>query len=260
MQKCWSNRSEKFSIPKKSFKNTIAFGILILTFIFLTNCGFFMKYKQPEPGFQAMTIDSMNYYLYVPDSYFESGENIPFMLFLHGAGERGKDLTKVKTWGPPKIAEENEDFPFLMVAPQCPAEVWWTDDDQIETLQKLVARSLKYYKIDKKRVYLTGLSMGGYGTWKLASQTPETFTAIAPICGGGKPEWGCKLKNIPIWAFHGKKDQVVSVEESKTMVKAVQNCGGEEVRLTIYPETGHDSWKQAYNDENLFDWLLKHRK
>lgn len=245
---------------RKIIKNIIIFGILISSFFFLTNCGFLMKYKQPEVGFQAMTIDSMNYYLYVPESYFESGENTPFMLFLHGAGERGNDLTKVKTWGPPKIAEESDEFPFLMVAPQCPAEAWWTDDKQIETLQKLVEYTLKNYKIDNKRVYLTGLSMGGYGTWKLAAQRPKTFTAIAPVCGGGKPEWGCKLKDIPIWAFHGKQDQVVSVEESKTMVKAVKECGGTNVKLTIYPETGHDSWKQAYNDENIFDWLLKHQK
>ena len=181
----------------------------------------------------------------------------PLMVFLHGAGERGSDLKKVKVHGPPKIVENKKDFPFILVSPQCPEDVWWPE--KVEVLIALVDDITGRYKVDKKRIYLTGLSMGGYGTWALAAQYPDRFAAIAPICGGGSRVMSFNLKDVPIWVFHGAKDRVVPIKESEEMVKAIRKLGGD-VKFTIYPDAGHDSWTETYNNQELYDWFLEHRK
>lgn len=197
------------------------------------------------------------YWLFLPESYGQENKRWPLILFLHGAGERGDDLNKVKVHGPPKIVEKKKDFPFIVVSPQCPKEVWWNDklDVLINLLDEIEAR----YDVDTERVYLTGLSMGGFGTWALASKYPDRFAAAAPICGGGMMIMVPELTKIPIWAFHGAKDPVVPVEESKDMVRMVKARGGD-AKLTIYPEAGHDSWTETYNNPELYDWFLKHSK
>ena len=197
------------------------------------------------------------YLLFLPDGYGEEEKRWPLMLFLHGAGERGDDLNKVKVHGPPKIVEKKKDFPFIVVSPQCPAGVWW--NDQLDVLINLLDEIVAKYDVDTERIYLTGLSMGGYGTWALASKHPDRFAAAAPICGGGMRIMAYGLKDVPIWAFHGAKDQVVPVEESKEMVAAVKVRGGN-AKLTVYPEANHDSWTETYNNPELYDWFLKHRK
>jgi predicted peptidase len=196
------------------------------------------------------------YLLYLPQDYGRK-QRWPLILFLHGAGERGDDLNLVKKHGPPRIVEERKDFPFIVVSPQCPAGDWWTEKAEvlINLLDDIVAR----YDVDKDRIYLTGLSMGGYGTWTLASAYPDRFAAIAPICGGGKVFMADKLKDIPVWVFHGAKDNVVPLRESEDMVNAVKAHGGD-VKLTVYPEAGHDSWTETYNNQQLYDWFLQHRK
>lgn len=200
---------------------------------------------------------SCNYLLYLPESYGEEKKTWPLMLFLHGAGERGSDLQKVKVHGPPKIVEKQRDFPFIVVSPQCPSGDWW--DEKLDVLTNLLDDIVARYDVDTDRVYLTGLSMGGYGTWALACKHPERFAAIAPICGGGKHFLGYRLKNTPIWAFHGAKDRVVPLEKSEEMVGAVNSRGGN-AKLTIYPNAGHDSWTQSYENQELYDWLLEQRR
>ena len=200
---------------------------------------------------------SCNYLLFLPEDYETKRQRWPLMLFLHGAGERGSDLNKVKVHGPPKIVENRKDFPFLVVSPQCPEGDWWTE--KVEVLINLVDDIAARYKVDKKRIYLTGLSMGGYGTWSLASAYPERFAAIAPICGSGSRIMSLRLKDIPIWVFHGGKDPVVPLEESEEMVNAIRKLGGD-VKFTIYPDAGHDSWTESYNNQELYDWFLEHRK
>jgi predicted peptidase len=200
---------------------------------------------------------SCKYLLFLPEDYGKKQQRWPLIMFLHGAGERGSDLKKVKVHGPPKIVENQKDFPFIVVSPQCPTGDWWTD--KVEVLINLLDDIVARYKVDKKRVYLTGLSMGGYGTWSLASAYPERFAAIAPICGGGKRFMALKLKDIPVWVFHGAKDRVVPLEESEEMVNAIRKRGGN-AKLTIYPDAGHDSWTQTYNNQKLYDWFLEHRK
>jgi predicted peptidase len=179
------------------------------------------------------------------------------LLFLHGAGERGSDLEKVKVHGPPKIVEKQKDFPFIVVSPQCPEDDWWTD--KVEVLIHLLDDIVARYNVDTGRIYLTGLSMGGYGSWALAAEHLERFAAVAPICGGGNRIMAHRLKDIPVWAFHGAKDPVVPLKQSEEMVSAIKALGGD-ARLTVYPDAGHDSWTETYNNKELYDWFLKHRK
>lgn len=207
----------------------------------------------------------LRYLIFLPASYKEdSTKRWPLMLFLHGAGERGTNLAKVAVHGPPKNVKTNADFPFILISPQCPAGQTWSD----EALLGLLDDVQETYRVDESRVYLTGLSMGGYGTWSLGTRYPDRFAAIAPICGGGNilpvllPDTGkqAAIKRLPVWAFHGGKDNVVPLSESEQMVQALKRAGNTSVQLTVYPEAGHDSWTEAYNNPELYDWFLKHTR
>lgn len=204
---------------------------------------------------QVTSTNSYNYLLFLPDCNGIPQPLLPTILFLHGAGERGSDLDEVKKHGVAKIVEEQLDFPFIVISPQCPRDQYWS----VEKLSVLVDEVIASYPVDLDRVYLTGLSMGGYGTWHLAAAQPQRFAAIAPICGGGNPTQAAKLKNLPVWAFHGAKDDVVPLSESEIMVFALQGCGGN-VKFTVYPEAKHDSWAQTYNNPELYQWFLQHRR
>lgn len=200
------------------------------------------------------------YLLFLPANYAKKQQKWPLILFLHGAGERGDDLAMIKIYGPSKYVEQNVNFPFIIVAPQCPADHWWPNE--LEVLTNLLDDVVAQYDVDTERIYLTGLSMGGYGTWSLASEHPDRFAAIAPICGGGLPilEMNrCRLKDVPVWAFHGAKDDVVPLAKSKEMVEAVKSYGGN-VKFTVYPDTDHDAWTRTYNNKELYDWFLQHHK
>ncbi len=193
---------------------------------------------------------SMQYLLYLPKNYQEEKSAFPLMMFLHGSGERGSDIELVKMHGPPKLVDK-KDFPFIIISPQCPAGQRW----DIELLNELLDDIISKYNVDKSRIYLTGLSMGGYGTWAFASKYPEKFAAIAPICGGGDPGNVVKIKNIPVWVFHGAKDSAVPLARSEEMVKALRKAGGF-VTFTVYPVAGHDSWTETYNNKALYEWFL----
>jgi predicted peptidase len=197
----------------------------------------------------------VGYLLFLPKQYDTAPQKWPVILFLHGAGERGDDLNQVKRHGPPKLVEADPDFGFIVISPQCPKGVFWNGN--IETLKQLVDHVAETYQVDRTRIYLTGLSMGGYGSWAMAAQYPELFAAVVPICGGGQVETAEKLKGIPLWVFHGGKDTVVSLDKSQAMVDAVKAAGGN-VEFTIYPDAGHDSWTATYNNPQLYEWLLKH--
>lgn len=202
------------------------------------------------------------YALHLPSGYGKEGaEKWPVVFFLHGAGERGADLTMLEKHGLPKQVKEGRDFPFIMVAPQCPSD--WTWDRSLEELDFLLAEIISDYSVDVERIYLTGLSMGGYGTWHWAVKQPHAFAALVPICGGtmplmGFPERIAELQNVPIWAFHGSDDQVVPVARTEELVEVLLNLGAP-VRFTKYAGVGHNSWERAYNEPELIPWLLEKR-
>ncbi len=215
------------------------------------------KGTQQEKSFEkevTVTV-KMNYLLYLPKGYEDStaGKKWPLMLFLHGAGESGNDLQKVKVHGPPKLVATH-DYPFIMVSPQSAGRGWNPD-----TLNALLDDLVANYKVDTDRIYLTGLSMGGYGTWALAAAHPGRFAAIAPICGGGDPKQASKLKDLPIWVFHGAKDSTVPIARSEEMVKALKEAGADP-KFTVYPDAGHDSWSETYANPELYTWFLAHKR
>lgn len=200
---------------------------------------------------------TLNYLLYVPARYEQDPkESWPLVVFLHGYGERGPGLDKVKVHGPPKLAAAGKSFPFILAAPQCDG-AWW----EPEPVKILIEDLQKKLRVDPARIYLTGISMGGYGTWDTACRYPNLFAAIAPICGGGIPFLaGQNLAKMPIWCFHGAKDLTVPLSESKTMVDAVRAKGSQKVQFTVYPEASHDSWTQTYANDAFYEWLLGQRK
>jgi len=193
----------------------------------------------------------LDYLLYLPG---EPAAPMPLLLFLHGSGERGNDLSLVKKHGPPMLIENGTDLPFIVAAPQCPEGRWWETGSLAALLDHLLERD----DIDIDRLYLTGLSMGGYGTWALADACPGRFAAIAPVCGPFTWVNPGNFKNIPAWCFHGAMDDTVPVDDSIRMVRWLRENGAD-VRFTIYPDVGHDSWEQAYDGSELYDWLLQHR-
>lgn len=200
----------------------------------------------------------LDYLLAVPDDYDPNGSSVPLILFLHGAGERGDKVRKVATHGPPKLIAAGQKIPAIVVSPQCPAGEWW--NDHLDGLSALLDQILDQYNVDESRIYLTGLSMGGYGSWALAAMEPERFAAVVPICGGGAKSMGRSLRDLPIWAFHGDADRVVPVQESRDMVESIERRGGKKVRLTTYPGVRHDSWTQTYDDPEVWEWLLAQTK
>lgn len=194
------------------------------------------------------------YLKYLPEDYNDDlGKKWPLLIFLHGAGERGTDIEKIKVHGPPMLIEQGKNFPFIVISPQ--AKTGWDEDFLYQMIKDFIAKN----RVDNNRIYLTGLSMGGYGTWKLAQKYPNMFAAIAPICGGGNPKDAWKLRHMPIWCFHGKLDQVVPLSASENMINALKPINPN-VKFTIYPEIYHDSWKPAYDNPELYKWFLKHEK
>ena len=197
------------------------------------------------------------YLLYLPTDYSaDPQKRWPLVIFLHGKGERGENLDDVKAHGPPMLVAEGRQFPFVLVSPQCPDKQRWNSDNLDALLDDLLAR----YRIDADRVYLTGLSMGGWGTWQWISRRPERFAAAVPICGSGDRALIDRGKLFPpVWAFHGDEDEIVPLEESKRMVEKWRSDGGE-VKLTVYPGVKHDSWTQTYQNQEMWDWLLSKKR
>ena len=227
--------------------------LLIFPFIIL----FFISIPYAQERGKNTVLD---YLISYPKDYqSDSKKKWPLILFLHGIGERGNDIELIKIHGIPKITQSDKNFPFITVSPQCPIEFDWRDHSMQKKVINLLEKVLSNHPVDLDRVYITGLSMGGYGTWSIAAKRPDLFAAAIPICGGGDPSLAKHLKNLPIWVFHGLKDKVVLPEESVRMVNAIKKLDGN-IKLTLYPDANHDSWTQTYTNKEIYDWLLSNKR
>ncbi|HEY9593393.1 MAG TPA: dienelactone hydrolase family protein [Spirochaetia bacterium] len=197
------------------------------------------------------------YLLYRP-GIADRREELPLLLFLHGIGERGDDLSILTRHGPPRLIEAGRDLPFIVVAPQCPMGTSWAFE--LGALRALLHEIIRRHRVDTARIVVTGLSMGGFGTWHLAVENPRAFSAVVPICGGAlsATALGARIgaiRHVPVRAFHGAKDTVVPLSKSKELVDALIAVGGN-ATLTVYPDAEHDSWTRTYDDPGLYDWML----
>jgi predicted peptidase len=197
----------------------------------------------------------MRLWLYLPPGYETSANAWPALVFLHGSGERGRDLERVKAHGPPKLIAQGRTFPFIVVSPQADDDDAWDAHALHGLLETLKAR----LRIDADRVCATGLSMGGHGVWNWATTYPFDLAAIAPVCGYGDDLRACRMRSVPVRAHHGADDTVVPLAAQQKMVDALRACGGA-AELIVYPGVGHDAWNRAYEDEALYRWLLAQRR
>lgn len=218
------------------------------------------------------TSEEFQYRLLKPRQ-IEPGRKYPVILFLHGAGERGADNKAQLKYLPEWLAsdENREKYPCFLIVPQCRSERKWSNvnwsapsasdlpaepSDQMQAAVKILDLVLQEFPCDVDRVYLTGISMGGYGSWDLAERMPQRFAAVVPVCGGGDPKHADRLVNVPVWAWHGDADKAVPVARSREMIAAIQAAGGHP-KYTELPGVGHNSWVQAYHEPgNVLPWLF----
>lgn len=236
----------------------------------------------PLPSFSSSTVRALTDFpgydtlISLPPAYERQGAQAwPLVLFLHGAGERGRDVWAVARLGLPRLLTLGNELSdaertigrelrdrCIVVAPQCPPYEVWNET----RLLALLDGAARHYRVDPARVYVTGLSLGGFGTWTLAVRHPQRFAAVVPVCGGGRiadvllatERNRDALCSLGVWAFHGAKDRVVPPEESERMVGALQAAGVTDVRLTVYPDVEHDSWTRSYANPELYTWLYRH--
>lgn len=194
---------------------------------------------------------TQRFWLYLPPGYMAAGTAWPLVFFLHGSGERGSDLQRVKVHGPPKLVDQGREFPFILVSPQLDEGRSW-EPRELQALSQALQRRLR---VDATRVTATGLSLGGHGVWHWASAYPDRLAAIAPVCGFGQPGQACAMRRVPVRAYHGEIDAVVPLAAQAAMVDAVRACGGQ-AGLIVYPGVGHDAWNLAYADAELYAWLM----
>lgn len=220
--------------------------------------GWLLSEGQHPQGYQARVtrVVSGKFLLFLPAGFQAHGHTrYPLLIFLHGSGEAGDDLEKVKVHGPPNFVSARPDFPFIVASPQSSSS---RDFDPV-ALNLMLDELLAKLPIDKDRVYLTGLSLGGIWSYGWASQNPERFAAIAPVCGRWEPDDACKLKNIPVWAFHGALDDAVPIKDDQDMIAAINACGGN-AKISVYPDVGHNVWDPAYADPKMYEWLLQQHR
>lgn len=243
------------------FSSVRCWGIACLVFAAMVSVSPQIQAEDLQIGKQVqktLSLDDeakLGYWIYLPEDY-QADKKYPLMLFLHGMGERGENRDLVLFHGPPKLIKAGEKFPFILVSPQLSLDYkrW-----RVQDLTKLLDHIEKEYAVDADRVYVTGLSMGGMGTWALGIAHPERFAALAPICGGGDASLVGKLKEVPIWTFHGTEDKAVPFSQSQAMVDTLKIAKGN-VRFTVYEGVGHNSWEETYNNKELYQWLLEQKR
>lgn len=222
-----------------------------------------------KTGFLERTLRGLDgveakYMIFVPHNYTPQ-KKVPVILFLHGAGETGTDGKRQSQVGLGKAVREREkNFPFLVVFPQAQKreknllETWYPDRPEGARALAMLDAATKEFNTDSQRIYLTGISMGGFGTWKQAHSAPKRWAAIAPVCGGGDPSWGDAIKDIPCWCFHGDKDSIVPPVRSREMIEGLKKAGGQP-KYDEYKGVDHNSWDRAYATDALYSWFLQHK-
>ncbi len=223
---------------------------------------------QPKTGFVDRTFKNADgsespYVVFVPAGY-DGTQPVPAILFLHGAGEtKGGSKMPVEVGLAPAVKAKAKTFPYLVVIPQSEKRTWMADKEDGKRAIAILDEVQKEFKIDPKRICLTGLSMGGFGTWSLAAAYPDRWAAIVPICGGVQPgkasDVAAKIKDIPTWCFHGDADKAVNVSKSREVIAAMKKAGAKP-NYTEYPGVGHNSWDKAYATDELWTWLAKQKK
>lgn len=215
--------------------------------------------KQVEQRFRTRDGGEVAYLLYLPENPQE-GATVPLMLFLHGRGESSPPLRTVEKWGPPAQLAAGRSLPFIVVSPQCPEGDDWSSDVQQQRLLELLAHLSETQPVDRTRVCVTGLSMGGGGCWRLIAEHPTLFSAAAPVCGRCQPEWGPQLVALPIWIWHGTEDEIIPLSFSERMVASIREAGGTKIRYTSLEHVGHNSWSAAYETPELYAWMLEQKQ
>jgi predicted peptidase len=213
--------------------------------------------RQVQAAYRLPSGRKVGFLLFVPREFgTDPARRWPLLFFLHGSGESGTDLERVKLWGPPQMVESRPDFPFVLASPQVLDDA----DFDVDALDALRGEMIRRLPIDPDRVLVTGLSLGGYAAWTWAIAHRASLAAIAPIAGGADPARACAIRDLPAWAFHGAADDSVPIHEDQRFIDALRACGGTP-RFTIYPDTDHaGSWVKAYADPELYAWLLAQRR
>ncbi|QTN33107.1 prolyl oligopeptidase family serine peptidase [Akkermansiaceae bacterium] len=229
----------------------------------------------PEPKSFEATDGTEVLYRFATPGKTEEGKTHPLVLFLHGSGERGNDNKSQLKHGVDEILAnaEKQGQAIFLIAPQCPADKTWApyridpsspadgkaENPLLDAVLELVGETCANHPVDPKRIYITGLSMGGFGTWAAIARKPEMFAAAIPICGGGDPRTAARFKEMPIRIFHGDADNIVPPSGSQRMFDALKEAGSR-AELTLYPGVGHNSWTQTYRDEEVIRWLFAQTK
>ena len=209
-----------------------------------------------QSGLTAKARKKYEYLLYLPKQYKADKKAYPLVIYLHGGGQKGNDLNKLKTYGLPQLVDQGREFNFIIASPQCPDDKFWSTDNWFDSLY---AELTTKYRVDPKRVYLTGISMGGYGTWQTAIAYPDKFAAIVPLCGGCDDSTQvCLIKQVPVWTFHGTADDLIPINETERLVNRLNQCRGK-VKFTRLRNEGHGI-QYLYDNNAIYDWLLKQHK
>jgi len=226
---------------------SVIFLILLLAFTIL----------QSSAQTQSKAKANYPYLLYLPNEYLTSNEDFPLIIYLGGGSQSGSDLNRLKTYGIPFYIEQGHKYDFIIASPQCPEKTYWTTENWFDSLYSDL---ISTYRIDTTRIYVTGISNGGFGTWQVAMDYPDRFAAIAPLCGGVNDSDTAKisnLKHLPIWTFHGTADDMIPIDETERVIKKLEAYG--RIKFTRLQNEGHGI-QYLYKDNTIFDWFLQHRK
>ena len=253
-------------IPKRSITQSISVTLVLLLGLLSAAV---LGCRTPLPTVimrwqvRTMTVPrehpmKIQYLVQLPRGYQDDTNQFwPMVCYLHGIGESGDDIKKVLRFGPPRLVAQGRELPCIVISPQLPKDYFWFRESN--AMIDLLDEVTKRYRVDKRRVHVTGNSMGAFGAVLLAAREPGRFASLVPVCGGVDYVDSLRLHDVPIWAFHGEKDPIIPVEESRRLVELVRQIGGK-ARLTIYPDLGHNCWDRAYEDPALWDWMLAQKK